>query len=119
MAHSMDQKPPKMAKIETKKEVKVSFKVTLLQNDSRFTKMCLFNEIEVQRFVIPKDRRKSLVYLKEIIGSLFEEHIKNGMKVYWRDSDRDYVRIKSDDGLIIALSEMKNEIYHLYVIAER
>ena len=63
--------------------------------------------------------QKSLVYLKEIIGSLFEEHIKNGMKVYWRDSDRDYVRIKSDDGLIIALSEMKNEIYHLYVIADR
>ena len=54
MAHSMDQKPPKMAKIETKKEVKVSFKVTLLQNDSRYTAMCLFNEIEVQRFVIPK-----------------------------------------------------------------
>ena len=96
MAQSMDQKPP-MAKIETKKESKVSFKVTLLQNDSTLcTKMCLFSVIEVQRFVIPKDRRKSLVYLKDMIGSLFEEHIKNGMKVYWRDSDRDYVHAVSD-----------------------
>ena len=73
MAHSMDQKPPKLAKIDHKTETQVSFKVTLLRNDSKFAKpgdLCLFDKIEVRRFVIPKERSTSLVYLKEKIRSI-------------------------------------------------
>ena len=115
----MDKKPPKMAKIENKKEEKVCFKVTLLKKDSRYTDPLLLDKIEARRFVVPKDRRKWLLYLEAKIQIIFEEHLKNGMKVYYRDSDRDYVRIKSDGELIIALSEMKYETnYHLFVVAE-
>jgi hypothetical protein len=67
MAHPMDQKQSKVAKIDQKHEFQVSFKVTLLRNDSKFVKpgdLCLFDKIEVRRFVIPKDRSASLVYLK-------------------------------------------------------
>ena len=73
MAHSMEQKPPKLAKIDHKTEIQVSFKVTLLRNDSKFAKpgdLCLFDKIEVRRFVIPKERSTSLVYLKERIRSI-------------------------------------------------
>ena len=73
MAHSMDQKPPKLAKIDHKTEIQVSFKVTLLRNDSKFAKpgdICLFDKVEVRRFVIPKERSTSLVYLKERVRSI-------------------------------------------------
>ena len=114
----MDKKPPKMAKIENKKEEKVCFKVTLLKKDSRYTDPLLLDKIEARRFVVPKDRRKWLLYLEAKIQIIFEEHLKNGMKIYYRDSDRDYVRIKSDKELIIALSEMRYETNHLFVVAE-
>ena len=73
MAHTMDQKAPKLTKIDHKTESQVSFKVTLLRNDSKFAKpgdLCLFDKIEVRRFVIPKERSTSLVYLKERLRSL-------------------------------------------------
>ena len=61
MAHSIDQKPPKMAKLENKKEEKVCFKVTLLKKDSRRSDPLLLDKIEARRFVVSKDRRKSLL----------------------------------------------------------
>ena len=41
------------------------------------------------------------------------------MKVYWKDGDGDYVIIKSDEELAIAVGEMKNGIKKLFVVAER
>ena len=53
-----------------------------------------------------------------MIRSLFEKHLKFlKVKVYWRDSDMDYVRIKSDEELNIAVVEMKTEIINLFVVA--
>ena len=41
------------------------------------------------------------------------------MKVYWKDRAMDFVRIKSDDELAIAVVEMENETYrHFFVVAE-
>ena len=119
MAHAMDKKPPKMAKIENKKEEKVCFKVTLLKKDSMYTDLFMLDEIEARRFVVPNDCRKSLLYLKTKIHFLFEKDLKNGMKIYYKDSDMDFVRIESDEELIIALSEMRYKTYHLFVVAKQ
>ena len=123
MAESSDQKPRrfkfvKKTKIENKKEEKVCFKVTLLKKDSRYTNLVMFPKIETRKFVVPNDRSKSLLYLKSKIHSLFEEHPTNGMKIYYKDRDFDYVRVKSDGELIIALSDMRYETNHLFVVAE-
>ena len=119
MAHSIDQKPPIIAKIENKKEEKVCFKATLLKKDSSCTDLYLLDEIEARRFVVPNDCRKSLLYLKAKIHFLFKKHLKNGMKIYYKDSDMDFVRIESDEELIIALSEMRYKTYHLFVVAKQ
>ena len=73
MAHSIDQKPPIIAKIENKKEEKVCFKATLLKKDSSCTDLYLLDEIEARRFVVPNDCRKSLLYLKAKIHFLFKK----------------------------------------------
>jgi hypothetical protein len=53
-----------------------------------------------------------------MIRSLFEKHLKFlKVKVYWRDGDMDYVRIKSDEELNIAVVEMKTEIINIFVVA--
>ena len=115
MAHSMDQKPPKVAKIDNKNEAKVSFKVILL---TYLGANITSNQIEVRRFVLPQDRCTSLVYLRAKFMSLFEKYLEKGMKVYWQDGDYDYVIIKSDEELAIAVGEMKNGITKLFVVAE-
>ena len=75
MAHSIDQKPPIIAKIYRKtpklikndnmKEEQVNFKVTLLEEHPECS--WSFEKIEVRRFVVPKDRSTSMIYLKERI----------------------------------------------------
>ena len=112
----MDQKPPKVAKIDNKNEAKVSFKVILL---TYLGANITSNQIEVRRFIALSNRCTSLAFLKAKIRSLFEIHLENGMKVYWRDRAGDFVRIKSDDELAIAVVEMENETYrHFFVVAE-
>ena len=116
MDHSLDQKPPKMAKIDNKNEAQVSFKVILLTHlGANITS----NQIEVRRFVVPRNRCTSLVYLRAKFTSLFEKYLEKGMKVYWKDGDGDYVIIKSDEELAIAVGEMKNGIKKLFVVAKR
>ena len=113
----MDQKPPKLAKIDHKTEIQVSFKVTILRTDPRadweFDKV-----FEVRRFVVPKDRSASLVYLKERIRALYVNQIKNGesLKIYWKDKDGDFIRVISDEDLLIGLLENK-EVFNLSVLA--
>ena len=118
MAHSIDQKPPKMAKLETKKEEKVCFKVTLLKKDSRYTDPFMLNKIEARRFVVPKDRSSSLIYLKERIRSLFGNQIESGvnLQIHWKDKDGDFIRVRSDQELLIGLLENKN-VFNLTVLA--
>ena len=65
----------------------------------------------MRRFVVPKDRSTSLVYLKERIRALYVNQIKNGesLKIYWKDKDGDFIRVMSDEDLLIGLLE--NTLY--------
>ena len=117
MAHSMDQKPPKMAKIDNENEAQVSYKVTILRRDPECD--WEFDKIfEVRRFALPKDGSTSLIYLKERIRALFVNQIKNGeiLKIYWKDKDGDFIRVMSDQDLLIGLNENK-EVFNLTVLA--
>ena len=119
MAHSIDQNPQKRKKMYSRNDPELDCiaKVTLLRELERGN--CTSNQIEVRRFIAGSDRCTSLDYLKAKIRSLFETHLENGMKVYWRDRAFDFVIIKSDDELAIAVVEMENQTYrHFFVVAE-
>ena len=125
MHHSMDQKSPKVAKSDNI-NVTQAFKVTLLKNDSEWSD--LFEKIEVRRFVVPQDFI-SLVYIKEKIRSLFVNQIENGvhLKIHWRDKDGDFIRIRSDEELLIGLrasqfvnqelDSIQESVFNLSVVA--
>ena len=100
MADSIDQKPTKWTNMNSKNDPAHNCiaKVTLLRNlEGRNLPS---NQIEVRRFVSLSNRCTSLAFLKAKIRA-------------------DFVRIKSDDELAIAVVEMENETYrHFFVVAE-
>ena len=113
----MDPKPKTLAKSDSKNEVQVSFKVTILRTDPRAD--WEFDKIfEVRRFVVTKDRSTSLVYLKERIRALYVSQIKNGesLKIYWKDKDGDFIRVTNDEELLIGLVTNR-EVLNLTVVA--
>ena len=118
MAHSMDRKTPKLIKNDNMKEEQVFFKVTLLEENPECS--WNFEKIEVRRFVVPKDRSTSMIYLKERIRlrSLFGNQIESGvnLQIHWKDKDGDFIRVRSDQELLIGLLENKN-VFNLTVLA--
>ena len=114
--HSMDQKPPILVKNDNMKEEQVSFKATLLEEDPECS--WSFEKIEVRRFVVPKDRSTSMIYLEERIRSLFGNHIESGvnLQIHWKDKDGDFIRVRSDQELLIGLLENK-DVFNLTVLA--
>jgi sequestosome 1 len=84
----------------------VSFKVCL--NDAT-------SEPEVRRFVIDRDVSSSLNYLQEKLITIFPALLRKDFKLTWTDDEGDRVTIRSDDELIIALTEMKGPIYKLAI----
>ena len=118
MAHTtpLDQKPSTLVKNDNMKEEQVSFKVTLLEEDPECS--WNFEKIEVRRFVVPKDRSTSMIYLKEKIRSLFGNKIESGvnLQIHWKDKDGDFIRVRSDQELLIGRLENK-DVFNLTVLA--
>ena len=105
-------------KNDNMKEEQVFFKVTLLEENPECS--WNFEKIEVRRFVVPKDRSTSMIYLKERIRlrSLFGNQIESGvnLQIHWKDKDGDFIRVRSDQELLIGLLENKN-VFNLTVLA--
>jgi hypothetical protein len=116
MAHSMNQKTPTLIRNDNMKEEQVNFKVTLLEEHQDCS--WSFEKIEVRRFVVPKDRSTSMIYLKERVRSLFGNQIESGvnLQIHWKDKDGDFIRVRSDQELLIGLLENKN-VFNLTVLA--
>ena len=93
-----------------------SFKVTLLEEDPECS--WNFEKIELRRFVVPKDRSTSMIHLKEKMRSLFGNQIESGvnLQIYWKDKDGDFIRVWSDQELLIGLLENKG-VFNLCVLA--
>ena len=62
---------------------------------------------EVRRFVVDRDVSTSLTYLREKLVSIYPALRRKSFCLAWTDQDLDKVTIRSDDELIIALTDMK------------
>ena len=106
----MDQQP----KGDNMNRDQAFFKVTLLRKSSTDWD---FNKIEVRMFQIPEDLT-SLLYVKERIRDIFGNKLGQGekLKIYWKDKDGDFIRVMSDQDLLIGLNVNK-EVFNLTVLA--
>ena len=59
-----------------------------------------------------------MIYLKERIRSLFGNKIESGvnLQIHWKDKDGDFIRVRSDQELLIGLLENK-DVFNLTVLA--
>lgn len=85
----------------------VAYKVTLNETNSV--------DSEVRRFVIDRDVSTSLTYLREKLSAVYPTLRRKDFKLTWQDEEGDKVTIRSDDELVIALTEMKGPVYKLTV----
>ena len=106
----MDQQP----KGDNMNRDQAFFKVTLLRKSSTDWD---FNKIEVRMFQIPEDLT-SLLYVKERIRDIFVNKLGHGekLKIYWKDKDGDFIRVRSDQELLIGRLENK-DVFNLTVLA--
>ena len=87
----------------------VAYKVTLKEVNC---------DPEVRRFVVDRDVSTSYTYLYEKLATIFPTLRRKDFKLTWSDGDGDTVTIRSDDELVIALTEMKGPIYKMSVEVE-
>jgi len=88
-------------------ENKVSFKAVLKQQGT---------EDEVRRFIVNEDESKSLSFMREKLGKIYQQlNGKRNVSIHWLDSEGDKITIKDDDELITALKEMCGPVYKLIV----
>ena len=92
-----------------------------MSDDTAAYKVCL-NEAnsdnEFRRFVVDRDVSTSYTYLYEKLATIFPTLRRANFKLTWTDEDGDKVTIRSDDELVIALTEMKGPVYKLAVEVE-
>ena len=88
----------------------VSYKVSFLGDKT---------DPEVRRFTVDRDVSTSNTYLREKLMSVFSQLRRIDFDVAWTDDDGDNVTIKSDDELVIALTEQKGPIYKFSVLTHQ
>ena len=73
--------------------------------------------LEVRRIGIDRDVSTSVEYLKEKLVSIFPvlARTKTRFSMMWRDEENDWITIRTDDDLVIALTEMSGPVYRLYI----
>ncbi|XP_071440622.1 sequestosome-1-like isoform X2 [Hetaerina americana] len=84
-----------------------SFKVTLHRECS--------DEIEVRRFVLPKSASSSYSILQDKLHVVFHSIKNQPFEVTWQDDEGDRIMISSDEELMIAMREMRDDVYRLRV----
>ena len=89
----------------------VSYKVYLYKD---WTKE---QALEVRRVGIDRDVSTSFTYLKEKLASVFPVlgRTKTKYSVVWQDEENEWITIRSDEELVIALTEMAGPVYKLHV----
>ena len=73
--------------------------------------------LEVRRIGIDRDVSTSFAYLKEKLASVFPVlgRTKAKYSVLWQDDENEWITIRSDEELVIALTEMAGPVYKLHV----
>ena len=92
----------------------VSYKVYLYKQEYSTPKG---PALEVRRIGIDRDVSTSFAYLKEKLASVFPvlERTKPKYFVAWQDEENEWITIRSDEELVVALTEMAGPVYKLHV----
>ena len=92
----------------------VSYKVYLYKQEYATPKG---PALEVRRIGIDRDVSTSYTYLKEKLVSVFPVlgRTKSQYSVIWQDEENEWITIRTDEELVIALTEMAGPVYKLHV----
>ena len=92
----------------------VSYKVYLYKQEYSTPKG---PALEVRRVGIDRDVSTSFAYLKEKLASVFPilGRTKTKSTIVWQDEENEWITIRSDEELVIALTEMEGPVYKLHV----
>ena len=92
----------------------VSYKVYLYKQEYSTPKG---PALEVRRVGIDRDVSTSFTYLKEKLASVFPVlgRTKTKYSVVWQDDENEWITIRTDEELVIALTEMAGPVYKLHV----
>ena len=73
--------------------------------------------LEVRRVGIDREVSTSFTYLKEKLASVFPVLGRGKTKstITWQDEENEWITIRSDEELVIALTEMTGPVYKLHV----
>jgi sequestosome 1 len=73
--------------------------------------------LEVRRVGIDREVSTSFTYLKEKLASVFPVlgRAKTKSTITWQDEENEWITIRSDEELVIALTEMPGPVYKLHV----
>ena len=73
--------------------------------------------LEVRRVGIDREVSTSFTYLKEKLASVFPVlgRTKTKSTITWQDEENEWITIRSDEELVIALTEMPGPVYKLHV----
>ena len=73
--------------------------------------------LEVRRVGIDRDVSSSFTYLKEKLASVFPVlgRTKTKYSILWQDEENEWITIRSDEELVIALTEMAGPVYKLHI----
>jgi len=73
--------------------------------------------IEVRRVGVDRDVSSSFTYLKEKLASVFPVlgRTKTKYSILWQDEENEWITIRSDEELVIALTEMAGPVYKLHI----
>jgi len=73
--------------------------------------------LEVRRIGVDRDVSTSLTYLKEKLASVFPVlgRTKTKHSVVWQDDESEWITLRTDEELVIALTEMTGPVYKLHV----
>lgn len=90
----------------------VNFKVTLWSKNDGGGEA---EKEEVRRISVDSDVSTSFTYITEKLASVFPVLKSRPGKVTWIDSDGEHITIRTDEELVIALTEMDGPVYRLDV----
>ena len=92
----------------------VSYKVYLYKQEYATPKG---PALEVRRIGIDRDVSTSYAYLKEKLVSVFPVlgRTKSQYSIIWQDEENEWITIRTDEELVIALTEMAGPVYKLHV----
>ena len=92
----------------------VSYKVYLYKQEYSTPKGAA---LEVRRVGVDRDVSSSFTYLKEKLASVFPVlgRTKTKYSILWQDEENEWITIRSDEELVIALTEMAGPVYKLHI----